>query len=145
MNNPEIVQELKTIAEENGGILLPDRIIDRAAEPTSILHSWFEWNDQKAGHAFRMEQARRLIRISVEYLHNGNETVPFRVFVSLTSDRSVGGYRSMVSVLRDQDSKQQLLEDARTEMERFQTKYSMLEELSRVFEAMREAMAEKVA
>jgi len=97
------------------------------------------WDDGKAAEAFRLEQARRLIRVSVEIMDRGGEKTPFRVFVSLSTDRIAGGYRSMVSVMGDAKNRERLLTDARDEMWRFQEKYAMLQELVEVFEAMRNA------
>ena len=51
---------------ERDGRVLPDDVVAAAREKGSPLHKYFEWDDAKAGHAFRLEQARQLIR-SVEY------------------------------------------------------------------------------
>jgi hypothetical protein len=48
--------------EDREGRLIPETVVRVAADPGSPLHSQFEWDDSKAGHAFRIEQARRLIR-----------------------------------------------------------------------------------
>lgn len=52
--------------ENRHGQLTPDIVLDAAIDPQSPLHSWFEWNDERAGHAYRIDQARSLIR-SVRY------------------------------------------------------------------------------
>jgi hypothetical protein len=48
--------------EDRDGRLVPETVVRVAADPGSPLHSQFEWDDGKAGHAYRIEQARRLIR-----------------------------------------------------------------------------------
>lgn len=53
----------RLIALEEKGVLRPDAVVEDARDPASPLHSHFQWDDSKAAHAFRLEQARRLIRI----------------------------------------------------------------------------------
>lgn len=135
--NPDIVTELKRLAEKAHGLLKPEDVI-RAAEPEgSVLHDRFEWDDSEAAHQYRLEQARKLIRVTVELL-DGKERALTRVFVSLSSDREKegGGYRSTVDVMNDAQMRQQLLEDALDEMEYFKHKYAALQELKKIFSAI---------
>jgi hypothetical protein len=44
------------------GRLTPEAVVQAAAEPSNPMHSSFEWDDTKAGHQFRLVQARTLIR-----------------------------------------------------------------------------------
>lgn len=57
-----IKAELERIAGENGGLLTPDAVVEAAASKSSVLHGEFEWDARKAAHAYRVEQARSLIR-----------------------------------------------------------------------------------
>jgi len=41
--------------------LTPSLVLEAASNPNSILHEFFEWDDEKAGHAHRLQQARNLI------------------------------------------------------------------------------------
>lgn len=50
------------LALDQSGRLTADRVVSAASDPGSPLHDHFEWDDEKAGHAYRLEQARRLIR-----------------------------------------------------------------------------------
>lgn len=58
-------QSLIALAERNQGRLTPEEVVEVARDPRHPLHGRFEWDDQKAGHAYRLAQARSLIR-SVE-------------------------------------------------------------------------------
>ena len=117
----------------------------RAAEPkSSPLHSRFEWDNSKAGHQYRIWQARQLIRVSVEVRLGMDE--PTSVFVSLTQDRLPasrglddfgGGYRIMADVMSDKPMREQLLVDALAELETFRDKYKTLKELAVVFSAIK--------
>lgn len=53
---------LAKIAAKNGGRLTEDAILVAAKHADSVLHDIFEWDNKKAGHAWRIEQARELIR-----------------------------------------------------------------------------------
>lgn len=137
MSNPVIVAELHRIAAQHSGKLRPVDVVAAAKSKTSPLHSKFEWDDSAAAQRYRLWQARQLIAVTVEYIGSGDEAVLSRVFVSLTSDRKKGGYRTTVAVLSDTERRKQLLSDATEEMERFEQKYAELKELASVFDAMR--------
>lgn len=54
---------LKSMA--SGGRLTPQAVLEEAESAESPLHGWFEWDDTVAAAAYRLDQARDLIR-SVE-------------------------------------------------------------------------------
>lgn len=130
-----IIRELKQIAAENDGLLLPEQVVRAARPKTSPLHSRFEWNEGRAAHAYRIWQARQLIRVVVEHIPQSRE--PTEVFVSLTTDRKDGGYRIQTEVLSDRQMREQLLADALAELELFREKYRKIRELASVFAAIR--------
>lgn len=133
--NPKILKELKRIATENDGVLMPETVVDEARRVSSPLHSRFEWDNSKAGEAYRIWQARQLIRVVVEVIAGTDEKA--EVFVSLTSDRKEGGYRVITDVLSDAQMREQLLRDALSELELFRDKYKRLRELAAVFAAIK--------
>lgn len=144
--NTAIVEELKRIADANGGELLPKAVLDAARDDESPLHGQFDWEDSEAAEKWRLHQARNLIRVVVSYEPVGDgQSVPCRVFVSLTPDRIAGGagYRLVSSVMLDPDQRRQLLADARADMKRFMSKYQNLTELAKVFDAMASASEEE--
>lgn len=138
MSNPIIVAELKRIAAEHHGKLMPSDVVEAARPKSSPLHSKFEWDNSEAAEKYRLWQARQLISITVEYLGSGEQASLEKVFVSLTTDRDRGGYRSLVTVMSDEQYRERLLEDALDEMRRFHKKYKELKELADVFEAMKQ-------
>lgn len=132
----EIRKELERLAKENNGILQPPAVVEAASKKSSPLHSYFEWNDSEAAHAYRLWQARQLIAVVVSVVPNSKTEE--RVWVSLKSDQKAGGgYRTVVSVLNDDQLREQLLADALEDLRVFQTKYSKLTELAGVFKAAR--------
>lgn len=146
MRNLEIASELRRIAQENNGVLRVEDVVDAARPTDSILHSKFDWEDSEAAHKWRLHQARNLINVVVEKMGPGEEPLFTHVFVSLTTDRKIGGgYRETVDVLHNPDHKSQLLADAFADMKVFEKKYRSLKELSGVFSAMRAARGTKTA
>jgi hypothetical protein len=122
--------ELESLEDENG-LIMPEAVVEFAKDPKTALHSRFEWNDSEAAHQYRVEQARRLIRVFVTV-----ETVaetPVRAFVSLPSDRKAGGgYRSMPAVMSDEERYRELLQCALADLRAFQTRYRAIKELEPV-------------
>ncbi len=149
-----ISDELAEIQKKNRGLLDPAKVVAYAKNPNTLLHSKFEWDDKKASEEYRLEQARRIIRLelvvikpsaskpstiiaNIKDADEGDKIV--RAFVSLPMDRKKEkrrGYRDILSVMNNQSLRNQLLQEARREMLAFQTKYGTLEELADVFEAM---------
>lgn len=139
MKNNKIIEELDRIARKNGGILKPESVVEEARSSRSPLHSRFTWADTTAAHLWRLEEARRLIRVTVSVMPNGSDKEE-RVWVSLRQDQDKegGGYRTLVSVLSDKDLREELLKEALEDMKYFKQKYSHLSELSKIFKAMDE-------
>jgi hypothetical protein len=52
---------LKSLADDQGRIE-PQGVVDVARDVNNVLHEDFEWDDDAASDAYRIEQARRLIR-----------------------------------------------------------------------------------
>lgn len=140
-----VTAELRRIAEENGGILQAEAVIDAARKPDSILHDKFTWDDTEAAREYRLWQARQLIRCTVVFETRTETTV--RAFVSLSKDRGEdgGGYRETVKVMARADTRAQLLADALAEFEVFERKYAALTELAAVFAAARAVMNRKAS
>jgi len=58
------------LALERRGRLTPEEVVDEARDPDSPLHRYFEWDDSAAAEAWRLNQARSMIRwvhATVEY------------------------------------------------------------------------------
>jgi hypothetical protein len=131
-----IAQELRRIADDNKGLLLPENVVAAARPVTSPLHPRFEWDNSKAAAAYRIWQARQLIRVVVEVVPGMN--VATEVFCSLSRDRNdEGGYRVVTTVLSSEELREEMLADALAELETFRIKYRRLQELVEVFDAIK--------
>lgn len=138
----KIAAELRRIAKANGGVLQPEAVVRAAMPESSPLHSRFEWSDDVAAQNYRLWQARQLIKVCVEHLPG--ISTPTEVFVSLSSDRySCGGYRTVAEVLKSEDLRSQMLEDALSELEIFKLKYRRLKELAEVFRVIQKVTRKK--
>lgn len=121
--------ELLALKDKNG-LIVPERAIAWAKKNrNSKLHGALEWDDSKAGHAYRLWQIRHLVSIHVVTVEGRREVV------SLSIDRPSpgGGYRALGDVLPRPDLREVLLSDALADLDRVQLKYEDLRELSKVW------------
>jgi len=134
--SPTAIAECEQIRERNDGLLRPIDLVSAAKSTRSALHDHFEWDDQKCGHEYRLWQARELIA-TIVVIHPSDKQ-PIRAFVSLGNDRTTehGGYRFIEDVLADPDTHLRMLSEALGELQRWQTRYSRLTELTPVFKAI---------
>lgn len=139
MSDREQIQtELDEIATSHEGILHPHDVVEFAKNPETALHSRFTWDDTKAAQEFRVWQARQVIRLYVNVIHE--DSPPMRIFVSLEEDRaSGGGYRYVLDVLTDEQRRVQLVTQALKEFRFLRKKYESLKELAKIYEAIDEA------
>jgi hypothetical protein len=144
-----IEKELEEIRDMNGGKIDPKKVVDYARDPSTSLHDKFQWDDSAAAESYREWQARKIIslvfsvisrdkkgkiHISTDITEVGDRT---RTYVSLSNLRGDdGGYMLIGDILGDKELRDQMLEDAKADMIIFRRKYSVLKELSEVFEAM---------
>jgi len=143
MATDAVVSVLQSIAAKNKGLLKPEDVVEAARPVKSPLHTRFTWDDTEAANQYRLQQARQLIRTTIQYIEVDGGKQSFRVFCSLTPDRENegGGYRETTAILSNRRYKNQLLADARVEMERFEQKYARLQELAGVIKEIRKALA----
>jgi hypothetical protein len=143
VDQDEIRDELELVRRNGGGILRPVDVVVFAKDEGTTLHGCFEWDDSKAAHEHRLEQARKLIRVKLTMIADHPRAV--RAYVSLQRDRETdgGGYRAIVDVMSDDEMREQLLDEALDELNRFRRKYSMLKALAPIFEATDQVRARR--
>ena len=126
-----VKHELETIARKHNGLCIPEEVVKVAKNKDSILHDYFEWDNTKASHLYRLWQARKLI-VTIRYEpYEEKEAVQY--FVSLVSDRKTSGYRIISDVMSDEEMRMELLKEALDMMLYFKKKYSILTELTKIF------------
>lgn len=68
MISKEKAEFVRSLADENGNIE-PERVVESARDPGSPIHGDFTWDNKEAGQAYRLDEAKRLIRfVKVEFL-----------------------------------------------------------------------------
>lgn len=135
--------ELEKLADERGGHISPRAVIDAARKPDHQLHPFFEWNDSKAGEAFRLVQASALIRevrlqVVVESSDPMRVTLSVqRAFYSLPSLRGSekGSYVAAASI----SDPTELADEVLVQIENLRKKHAALAQLSGVWRAVDEA------
>lgn len=99
-----IRERLADLELQGGGRLTPNAVLEDAKDPDSPLHDSFEWDDEKAAHAHRIEQARALIT-SVRVVQRTDKTAVRAVFYvrDPSAENDEQGYVSTSTLRSDQD------------------------------------------
>lgn len=117
-------EALGELMERFSGKLKPQELVDAARPKSSPIHSLFEWNDGKAADAFRLVQARHHInhlQIIVQVNGDGKVTKAYHsVLIEGDDDRT---YASVAVVRRSVDLREQVVQQALRELERWTERY----------------------
>jgi hypothetical protein len=65
------------------GPLTPFKIVEAAADPSSPLHDLFEWNDDEAAKAYRLDHARAVVQEVTYRVVVGTDEIKTRSFGSV--------------------------------------------------------------
>ena len=135
----QIVGEHFEQLEKQQGCITPNIVLESARSENSVIHSCFEWNDGIAAEKYRESQAGSLIRnLTVKMITpDVEQTEPVRAYVNIKQSSS-SEFISIHNVLKDEYLAQKMLEQAKSELNAFAKKYSTLQELSKVFDAIAE-------
>lgn len=108
-----IRERLIELEKLGGGILTPEAVVDDATNPGSVLHDAFQWDDVKAAYAFRIDQARALIK-SVLYVSISEHTTVRAPYYQRNPSASGNepGYVSIPTLRSDEDMARAALVDA---------------------------------
>lgn len=116
------------VRKANGGLLTPHALVEDARDPESPGHSHFEWRDDAAAEAWRVEQARKLIRtIRIEYKPTPRSEP--RSVRAYWHDRSeTVGYRRTEDIASDPIAKEVMLAEMAREWRAFKRRYEHMAE-----------------
>lgn len=136
-NAQRIGEALEKIAVEHDGDLTPAAVVEAAKSRSSPLYRHFEWNDQKAAEAHRLNQARVLIRaIRIEDIAEE----PVQAFLSIASTTGVS-YRAASEVLSSVDLQRRVLAQAERDLLAFEVRYKSLSAICTHIRQARDALA----
>jgi hypothetical protein len=132
---------IKEIAEKNGKCT-PKDVLEVARNKESILHPMFEWDDRKAGEAFRKQQAGSLIRsIQVVRLSDDKKALERKslmVHVPTTNKnkQEEPGYVTIEFALKDKVARAKVVEMALGQLKGIRAKYGDFNELDEIWGAI---------
>jgi predicted SPOUT superfamily RNA methylase MTH1 len=146
------------IIRKREGKLTPEAVVEDARPEDSVLHEDFEWRDDVAAERYREGQARKMIG-SVRILRVDSRP-PVRAYVNVRvieqkplkfedvvrkpepeaddaqAQEGVRCYMPMQEVLQKPALYDQMMADARRDAQTYRQKYSTLEELAPIMEAI---------
>jgi hypothetical protein len=118
----EVAERLETLETETGRLDPADVVAD-ARDPTSPMHSFFEWEDGEAAIQYRLGQARLLIRrVKIQVTVRD---IPMDCMRYVRDPDQAGTYNNIIRVRSDRD----------------QSRRVVLDEMSRVNAAAKRARA----
>lgn len=95
---------------ERDGRLTANDVVEAARDPRSPLHEHFEWDDDAAAEAWRIEQARRLIRTVRLVVITETETIAAPYYARDTGkDAGEQGYVALERVRKEPENAASLL------------------------------------
>lgn len=94
----KILERLQSLEGDDGRIT-PEAVVEDARDPESPLHDEFEWDDSVAAEKYRLEQARRLLR--VRYTQHVDERVVVAPYYVREPEREEQGYMNVLRVKDD--------------------------------------------
>lgn len=122
-----VAEEILSIGEE----ATPKQILDKGRDKNTELHKCFEWDDSIAAEKFRLEQAKDIVSklVFIRSEEQANRNMPeVRVFHK-TSNTSDSGYKTLMTIVRDEDEYKKMLQQAYADLHALKVKYSYLQEL----------------
>lgn len=123
--DPQVIGEsLESIKDEVGGRLTPATVVNSASDKKSPLHGYFEWDDAKAANAFRLDQARVLIRSIKVETDDGEAPAYFSI-----SEKGGRTYRSYGDVMASRDLQMIVLQAAERDLDAFNSRYQDLKDI----------------
>lgn len=134
-------KELAEIEKQNGRISA-QAVVDRARPENSILHKFFDWNDETAAEKHRLAQARHIINmVVVEVKNNNKESLITRAYVEVDHKT---GYRSLSVVVKSPSLRSQLLAQALKDIEIYSAKYAVLIDVIELLKPIKEKLIDLI-
>lgn len=134
--------ELERIRVHNNGRLESEDVVEASRPEDAPLHGAFIWDDAAAAEAYRVEQAKYLIRSVEIVIDKGDDRTPIRAFVSVKRDED-RSYTSTIHALSDADLRAQVVRQAWFELEAWRQRHAELLEFAKIFTAIEQARPAK--
>lgn len=129
-------RHIEFLRQQFKGELTPADVLADARNDNSPLHSFFEWEDGAAAEAYRLQQARGLIRAVVAvYVSDEKPAVRTRAFVHIP-EPTAPHYRSADDAMSRQKTRKLVLQRAWSELQQWRQRYKDLSEFAVLFDAI---------
>lgn len=121
------------LRKENGDVLTPSHVVEKARTKTAPIHDFFEWDDKIAGEKYRIWQARYLlgrIEIIVQTEEGEEQTRAFHnISIQNEDEGHERGYVTIKEIQENKDYLQIVLDNALDEIKSWQKRYSQYKRL----------------
>lgn len=114
----------------------PAKLVELAKEETSPLHKYFDWDNKKAAHKWRLHQARQIIcmvYVTIKEDEDPEKEVLVREYESVIVDGK-RKYQDSETVLADVDLVDQVIQSALRQLELWEKKFSIYKSLRKLVE-----------
>jgi hypothetical protein len=128
-------EELERIRKSRNGNMIAADVLKEARESNSPLHCAFEWDDKKAAHLHRLNQAGDLIRAVVVINSEKPDASPVRAFVNV-GENEERGYTHVAAAMSDAVMRAQVISRAWKELEEWKARYADIVEFSKLFDVI---------
>lgn len=138
-------EEIDRLLAKYGQSLKAEQVLEEARSKKSPIHNAFDWNDTTAARAYRLEQARRLLRsVRVVIITPKGSEITTRVTVT-TEDPEESGrvYSATEYAMSSEKMRNSILRQALAELKAFRHKYATLSELASLFKQI-DVLSEKL-
>lgn len=128
------------------GEVTPQIMVDDARPEDALMHPMYEWNDDVAAEKYRYCQARKIMsELVIIKVHESGDALPdpVRAFVSVKPRNESASYQTIVSALSHEDTKRQVIANARAEIEAFERKYRGIVDIVPILLELIERIGEK--
>lgn len=123
-------EHLEFLRQQCKGELTPKDVLDDARNDNSPLHSFFEWSDSEAAEAFRLQQARGLIRSVVAiYTSADKPALRTKMFVHVP-EAGTPHYRETSHAMSQTKTRTLVLQRAWNELQSWRRRYADLKEFA---------------
>lgn len=108
-----VADELARLEKKHSDSFTPELVEREARKQSSPLHDCFEWDDKKAGHQFRIGQARRLIRSVTIITRTETRVIETPVYTrNPEADSNQQGYTSIPRLMSDEEAARHAIVEA---------------------------------
>lgn len=145
--NNEKAQKIGQELEALGDNFTPNDVVELARNGHSAMHKEFIWDDRKAGHEYRLHQARSLlqkVKIVIKVKDNNEITRAFHNVRVRVNKKVENRYVTLRVVKKSNNFSYQVIEQAKRELEHWSDRYKQYSQLfggTEVFEDIERAVS----